>query len=105
MAMSLGLVSGRTYKKTRVRGNAPWEPRKDALDIIERVQNIIAEYSQPLTIRQIFYRLVGKHGYEKTEQAYGRLGEYLNRARRAGILDEESIRDDGDIVPNIPGWS
>ena len=29
-----------------------------------------------LTIRQIFYRLVGAHGYEKTEQAYDRLIEY-----------------------------
>ena len=24
----------------------------------------------PLTIREILYRLVGAHGYEKTEQAY-----------------------------------
>jgi len=30
----------------------------------------------PLTIRQIFDRLVGAHGYEKTEQAYDRLIEY-----------------------------
>ena len=49
----------------------------------------------PLTVRQIFYRLVGAHGYDKTEQAYARLGEHLNRARRAGLIEFDAIRDDG----------
>jgi hypothetical protein len=100
----LGAVTGRKYIKTRVRGYAPWTPRDEALTLIAQVQSIIAEYSQELTIRQVFYRLVGKYGYEKTEQAYNRLGEYLNRARRAGVLEWDAFRDDGDIVPEIPGW-
>jgi hypothetical protein len=49
----------------------------------------------PLTCRQIFYRLVGAHGYDKTEAAYERLCEHLGRARRAGIIPFASIRDDG----------
>jgi hypothetical protein len=104
MRLNTGLVTGRQYKKTRVRGYADWSPKAEALEIVGRVKDIIAEYAQQLTIRQIFYRLVGKYLYEKTELAYNRLGEYLNRARRAGILDWESFRDDGDIVPDIPGW-
>ena len=42
------------------------------------VNAVLHEYADhlPLTIRQIFYRLVGAHGYEKTEQAYDRLIEY-----------------------------
>src|SRR5262245_44516273 len=102
--MSLGAVTGRQYVKTRVRGCAPWNPKPETLDVVKRVQEIIAEYAQELTIRQIFYRLVGKYSYEKTERAYDKLGEYLNRARRAGLLNWESFRDDGDIVPVIPGW-
>ena len=73
--MTTGLVTGRMYVKTRVRGNAPWSPQNNALGIISRVKDIIAEYVQRLTIRQIFYRLVGKYAYEKTERAYDRLGE------------------------------
>jgi hypothetical protein len=99
-----GAVTGREYIKTRVRGYAAWDPKPATLRIIGQVQAIIAEYGQQLTIRQIFYRLVGKYSYEKTEQAYGNLGEYLNRARRAGVLDWDSFRDDGDIVPEVPGW-
>jgi hypothetical protein len=88
-----------------VRGYAEWNPAPATLEIIEHVREIIAEYTMALTIRQIFYRLVGKYGFEKTEQAYDRLGEYINRARRAGVVDWELIRDDGDIVPEIPGWT
>jgi hypothetical protein len=58
---------------------------------------VLADYAAqlPLTIRQIFYRLVGADGYEKTEQAYKRLGELLNKARRARLIDMDAIRDDG----------
>jgi hypothetical protein len=61
---------------------------------------VLDEYAQqlPLTVRQIFYRLVGAHAYEKTERAYRRLCEHLVRARRARLLPFESIRDDGVAV-------
>jgi hypothetical protein len=64
----------------------------------------------PLTIRQIFYRLVGAKtadgsvGYEKTEQAYERLGEAIGKARRAGLIDFDAIRDDGSVRENPPGY-
>jgi hypothetical protein len=38
---------------------------------------------------------VGARGYEKTELAYKRLTELLNKARRAGLVDMSAIRDDG----------
>lgn len=83
------------HKRTRVRGFAPWEPRADSRAVLEQAQAIIAEYEPqwPLTLRQVFYALVGRHGFEKTEQAYERLGNYLNRARRAQLVPFEAIRD------------
>jgi len=39
--------------------------------------------------------MVGAYGYEKTEQAYERLGETLNKARRARVIGMDAIRDDG----------
>ncbi len=58
---------------------------------------MLDEYADhlPLTARQVFYRLVGAHGYDKTERAYDRLTEHLGMARRAGIIAPEAIRDDG----------
>jgi hypothetical protein len=52
----------------------------------------------PLTARQIFYRLVGAHGYPKDERAYERLTNILVRARRARLIPFEYIRDDGASV-------
>lgn len=100
-------VTGRTYTSTRVRGFAPWSPRQDTLDLLDLVNGVLDEYRAqlPLTARQIFYRLVGAHGYEKTEKGYARLCEYLNRARRARLIPFSAIRDDGTISQRAGGWS
>jgi hypothetical protein len=72
---------------TRPRGFIDdWQPRQRSLDLLQQVEAIVAEYAMPLTIRQIFYRLVGRYGYDKTEQAYDRLGELLAKARRSRRL-------------------
>lgn len=101
-------VSGRTYTSTRVRGFAEWSPRADTLAVIERVRDILVRYSAqlPLTNRQIFYILVGSaEGYPKTEKAYARLCEYLNRARRAQMISFDAIRDDGTQATGFSGWN
>jgi hypothetical protein len=87
---------------TRPRGfMAGWNPRPASVALIEKTRAVLADYAAqlPLTIRQIFYRLVGADGYEKTEQAYKRLGELLNKARRARLIDMDAIRDDGFSSP------
>lgn len=105
--MSTETVTGRTYTATRVRGFADWNPRGDTLTLLAQVNGIFAEYAAqlPLTNRQIFYRLVGAHGYDKTEKAYARLCEMLNRARRAGRIPFRYIRDDGTIARHAGGWT
>lgn len=92
---------------TRVRGFAPWRPRPEAVVLLALVRAVLDEYVDllPLTLRQVFYRLVGTRGYEKTERAYKRLGEMLNRARRAGEVPFDTIRDDGVTARRAPGWA
>jgi hypothetical protein len=92
--------------RTRVRGFAPWSPEKATLVLLDRVQAVLDEYTDhlPLTIRQIFYRLVGAHGFEKTERAYQRLAEHLNRARRAHMIPMDVIRDDGGTISEPDHW-
>jgi hypothetical protein len=99
-------ITGHTYTATRVRGLAPWSPKEETADVILAVQGVLDEYRAylPMTVRQIFYRLVGAHGYDKTEKAYKRLLEYLNRARRAGMIRWSSIRDDGFDSTGGGGW-
>jgi hypothetical protein len=85
---------------TRPRGFAPWRPQRRTQALLDQVREVLDTYSDllPLTLRQVFYRLVAAYDYPKTEQAYGALGEMLNRARRAGIIPMGAIRDDGAMV-------
>lgn len=82
---------------SRPRGFTQWKPQARTLPQLEAVQGIIAEYRNylPITLRQLYYRLVGKNLLDKTEGEYKRLGEMINRARRARLIDMDAIRDDG----------
>ncbi len=68
--------------------------------MVAAVGEILEEYRQylPLTNRQLFYRLVASYGFPKTERDYRRLCEYMNRARRSGLIRFDHIRDDGISV-------
>src|SRR5262249_42520392 len=97
------LLGGARRTSTRPRGFVPWRPQSATQELLDQVNLILQEYVSylPLTLRQVFYRLVGKYDYEKTEHAYNRLSEHLTRARRARLIDMSAIRDDGG-VKNIP---
>ncbi|MBU3537105.1 hypothetical protein KHT87_22035, partial [Alkalihalobacillus clausii] len=55
----------------------------------------------PLTIRQVFYRLVGKFDYAKDEAAYERLCTHMNNARRGRVIPFEAVRDDGVVTVDM----
>src|SRR5918992_5154994 len=86
--------------RTRAKGYADWRPQDKTLALVGAVRAILEEYQAhlPLTIRQVFYRLVGVYGYPKDENAYERLCNALNRARRARMIGFEDLRDDGISV-------
>jgi hypothetical protein len=58
-------VSRRTIaaRTTRVRGFAPWRPITKSRALLDAVNAILVEYAEylPLTVRQLFSRLVGTH--------------------------------------------
>jgi hypothetical protein len=87
------------------RGYIPYNPHGPTMVVLEHVRAILREYADdlPLTLRQVFYRLVALGVLDKTEKAYSNLGGYLRRARRASMLKERgstpyipfsAIRDD-----------
>jgi hypothetical protein len=100
------LLGGAQRVRPRVRGFAPWNPQASTLLLLDQVRAVILEYDDylPLTLRQVFYRLVGAHSYDKTERAYERLGECLVRARRSRIIPMDAIRDDGGTVIRPDSW-
>jgi hypothetical protein len=107
MSGGLELLGGAVRRSTRIRGFAPWRPWRETLLVLERARAVLEEYRQylPLTLRQIFYRLVGANSFPKTEAPYKRLGGYLNRARRAWLIPMDAIRDDSALRYGGPGWA
>ena len=101
------LLGGAVRTSTRPRGFVAWRPQTVTMLLLDQVRSILDEYRNnlPLTLRQIFYRLVGAHGYDKDERAYERLCEMLNRARRARIISMDVIRDDGGTVLAPDAWA
>lgn len=91
----------------RPRGfDESWNPRPETKRLIANVAEIIEINSEilPLTLRQIFYMLVSGYGYDKTERAYKRLCETMNRARRARMIGMDAIRDDKLTRENPHCW-
>lgn len=90
----------------RPRGFIEWNPQAKTRVLIAQVQTVFEEYQNhlPLTLRQMFYRLVGAHQFPKTEKDYERLCETMNKARRARLISFGAIRDDGFHNARWPGW-
>jgi hypothetical protein len=74
-----------------------WKPYKSTQVLLARVDHILAEYRDhlPLTVRQIYYRMIGAFGYPKGKKFETKLSEALVNARRVGMIPFEHIRDDG----------
>ena len=83
---------------TRPRGFIEsWRPQKRTLVKIDALLAVIEEFAAhlPLTIRQIFYRLVAKEIIGKTENSYDSLLELIGNMRRNQRIEMNVIRDDG----------
>jgi len=79
--------------------------KKDAL--LKASLAIIAEEGGQVTLRHLFYRLVGQWLLDKTEAGYKRVGSYTKEWRHAGLMPYEALSDNtrwyyGDILSSSP---
>ena len=91
-------------KTSRARGYIPnYRPQRKTEALLDVVREVLEEYRDhwPLTCRQIYYRLIGAHGFDKTEQFYGKLCHHLSNARRGRLIPFDAIRDDGVSTVNF----
>ena len=66
------------------------------LDIIDDANAIIEDYAadgMKLTLRQLYYQFVAKDLIENSQRSYKRLGNIINNARLAGLIDWKAIED------------
>lgn len=84
------------------RGYTKFNPNGDTEYWLRCAQRVIEAYraNWPLTVRQVFYRMVASYDFPKREGDYQRLVRIIAKARRSSLVDDEngisfdSIRDD-----------
>jgi hypothetical protein len=108
------------------RGYIDYNPQAKNLHWLRCAQEVIEDYraNWPLTVRQVFYRMVASYGFPKLEKDYKALAQIIARARRASSLGSpngipwEAIRSGrgtqedpyyfggpGDFVESVEGWA
>jgi hypothetical protein len=73
----------------------------DAEDII----NEFIDQGFKLTLRQLYYQFVARGLIENTERSYKNLGNLINKARMAGLLDWDAIEDRTRNIEKNSHWS
>ncbi len=88
-------------------GFATWKPTGESLALYRAIEKVLDDYKDylPLTGRQIFNRLVGAYGYDKSEAAANRVYNVLGRARRAGWIPFSAVRDGGGKEARPRTWA
>jgi len=73
-------------------------------EIVKAVNEILAQYTMPLTLRQIYYRLVAKLLIPNTVTSYKTLSKLLVKAREQGEVDDTRIEDRSRQVLGVGDW-
>jgi hypothetical protein len=71
--------------------------------IVDRAQQIVASYDTPVTLRQLFYRLVAAEVLPNTHGAYKELSAQTVRARKAGTFPD--LMDTTRSIRTLPSYS
>lgn len=73
-----------------------WKPTGASVDIVNKAAIVCNEYAADgydLTLRQLFYQFVSRGWLGNTHRNYKNLGETINKARMAGLIDWNHIAD------------
>ncbi len=79
--------------------------RPQTLALIEKVQQLIEEYSLPLTVRQIYYRVVSLQIIENSTKSYKNFDNKLVIAREEHFIPYSAIIDRTRQVIKSSSWS
>ena len=79
----------------------------DRKDKIDKANIIIAEYRAQgfeLTLRQLYYQFVSRDLIPNNQREYKNLGDIINDARLAGLVDWEAIVDRTRNLQSLSNW-
>ncbi len=75
--------------------------------LVDAANGVIEDLSKQgytLTLRQLYYRLVGQNVIANTMKEYHRLGDVISQARLAGLVDWDAIEDRTRALKSLQHW-
>lgn len=85
-----------------------WKPATQSVALVDAANGILAEYAEQgfdLTLRQLYYQFVARDLIPNTPKSYNNLGTVIQKARNAGLIDWDRIKDRGRKTSEHPHWS
>lgn len=82
--------------------------RAETYAIIDNANSIIGEYERQgfnLTLRQLYYQFVSRGLLGNNDKNYNKLGNIVSDARRAGLIDWDSIVDRTRYLRKLSQWN
>ena len=83
-----------------------WKWTEHQLEKLNAVKEVLEEFTdyKPLTLRQVYYQLVGKGLIENKKSQYGMLSNLIKWARIDGEVSWDDIEDRTRSFHNGAGW-
>lgn len=81
--------------------------KPDRLELIDKINSVIDDYHRQgysLTLRQAYYQLVARAIIENNERSYKNVGNLINDARLAGLIDWNAIEDRTRNLQRLAHW-
>lgn len=90
--------------ETKLRPAAIRGPGKRTLELRTVVLDILAEFSGPMSTRQLYYQAVSRGAVENNARSYDRVQRVLVNMRREGLVPYDRIVDRTRAMHQRPGW-
>lgn len=84
-----------------------WSWTTKQIDKLNKVQGVLSDLCKykPLTLRQVYYQLVGCEYIENKNSEYVMLSKLLKNARNQGLISWDDIEDRVRVIERGEGWT
>lgn len=84
-----------------------WKPTAESIRLLDLANSVIEEFQRDgftLTVRQLYYQLVGKDLIDNDTASYRMVLNVVRRGRRAGFIDWNAIEDRTRNLRDLSHW-
>src|SRR3990170_2368373 len=101
-AASLGRIR---FQSTSRYDGYSWKPTTESLALLDKARDLLTASPRPMTVRQLYYRLVAGLVIPNNIRSYQNLVGLLTKARKVDLLDTSKFVDRARAVTGAYGYA